>query len=91
MNVKKSNMLTRLRYFHITFSPFHIMNLHMYLRFHKVNWNEGDLGKKLHKTIIQSAQKRYFMHGTIHLFIVECTSSYEITYIPIGTVRRIYK
>jgi hypothetical protein len=35
--------------------------------------------------------ERYFMQGNVHLFIVERTTSYEITCMSIGSVHMIYK
>jgi hypothetical protein len=80
-NVKKLNMLSHLRNLNIIFCPFHIINLQLYLWLHKVNKSEGALGKRLQKTIVHPP-KKYFMEGTIHLFIVEHIALYEITYMP---------
>jgi hypothetical protein len=90
MNIEKLNMLSHLRNFNNTFLPFHIINLQSYLWFYKVNKNECALGKRLHEAIIQPT-KRYFMQGTVHLFIGDCTTSYETTNMPITLVHVIYK
>jgi hypothetical protein len=55
-----------------------------------MNKNEGALGKRLHEAIVQPT-KRYFMQGTVHLFIGDRTTSYEITNVPTIFVHMIYK
>jgi hypothetical protein len=78
------------RYINITFLPFLIMSLQSYLRLYRMNWNESTLEKRLHTAIAQSF-KRYFMQGTVHLFIEKRTPSYKIIFTPIRITQRIYK
>jgi hypothetical protein len=82
-------MSSHLKYFNISFLPFHIINKQSYLRLYKVNKNEGALGKELHEVVIQPIEK-YFMQGIAHLFIGDHTTSYEITCMPTRIVHRIH-
>jgi hypothetical protein len=84
-------MLTHLRNFNVTFLIFHIINLQLYIRFYKVDKNEGALGKRLHEAIIVQPTKGYFMQGAVHLFIGDRTTSYAITNMPTRFVHMIYK
>jgi hypothetical protein len=42
-------------------------------------------------TTIAQSTKRYLMRGTVHLFIGNCTSSYETTLMPLRITHKIYK
>jgi hypothetical protein len=83
-------MLTHLRCLNIPFLPFHMINLQSYLRPFKVSYREGALEKGLHEATVQSS-KSYLIQGTVHLFIGECTTSYEITNMFVRSVRMIYQ
>jgi hypothetical protein len=80
--------MTHLGYFDISFLSLCMINLQSYIRFYKVNWNEDALGERLHDAMIQPDQ-RCLMQGTVHLFIGDRTTSYEITNILTRHVRMI--
>jgi hypothetical protein len=56
-------MLTHLRYSNISFLSHLMINLQSYLRFYKVSYTEGTLGKILHQAIVQSDKKKVLYAG----------------------------
>jgi hypothetical protein len=83
-------MLTHLRYFNISLLPFSYNKFTIAPSVLQSELEQRCSRKILHETINQPT-KRYFMQGTVHLFIGYRTTSYEITNMPTRSVHMIYK
>jgi hypothetical protein len=81
-------MIAQLRYINNMF-PICKLTLQLYLRFFRENYNEGVVVRITSR--LSNPPKRYFMQGTIHLFIGNHITSYKITFIPSRLTHKIYK